>query len=81
MLLHTPLYIQEKDLYELLMAVRTELDDLYDKRMNLKPDAVTDIITRLCCKLDAIDTKDSSTLRTTRKELLKKAQEMDFSSS
>jgi BAG domain len=42
---------------------------------------VAELITRWCCQLDAIDTKDSATLRRMRKELLQRAQAMEDSSS
>ena len=76
MLLHSPLYAQEKDTFEALMTVSTEIDDL-GGQSGVEPKVMTELVTRICCKLDAIDTAGSTHLRAKRKELLKKAESID----
>ena len=77
MLLHSPLYAQEKDVYEKLMAISKEIDDLKasvhdDNTMEQK--FVSEMVTRLCCKLDGVETAGSDNLRSVRKKLLRKAE-------
>jgi hypothetical protein len=37
------------------------------------------MVTRICCKLDEVDTKGSENLRAQRKELIRKAESMEAS--
>lgn len=76
MLLHSPLYAQEKETYEKLLSVSTEIDDLAGQS-GVEPKVLTELVTRICCKLDAIDTSGSEHLRAKRKELLKKAESIE----
>jgi hypothetical protein len=76
MLLHSALYAQEKDGWDALAVLAQELDDLA-----AGPDttaaAMSDLVTRLCCKLDAVDTMGSEHLRARRKQLLRQAEHLD----
>jgi hypothetical protein len=80
MLLHTAQYEREKESYETLMAVRAQLDELEKKTKKIiHPNVivncmVTEYITRICRRLDAIEmTDDSITLRQLRRTLLERA--------
>jgi hypothetical protein len=79
MLLHNELYGKEKEGYEELAAIAKEIDDLASKKKDKKVSqkVVSELVTRICCKLDQVDTKDSDTLRAYRKDLLRKAESVD----
>jgi BAG domain len=88
MLLHSAQYGPDRESYEQLRAVRAQLDQFAMDQQHMRTggdntghEVVAELITRWCCQLDAIDTKDSVTLRRMRKELLQRAQAMDDSSS
>ena len=91
MLLHSPFYAIEKDVYEQLRGIEQEIDDLesniqrsYNSSDNnenqnqlQRPIQVSEMVTRICCKLDTVDIKGSKALRLQRKELIKKAEGLE----
>mmetsp|Transcript_17183 Transcript_17183/g.37592 ORF Transcript_17183/g.37592 Transcript_17183/m.37592 type:complete len:187 (+) Transcript_17183:151-711(+) len=83
MLLHSPLYSSEKDAYEKLQRVRQEINELDRSIRNgtntetKKPGFVSEIATRICCRLDVIDVAGSKALRAQRKELIQKAEGLE----
>ncbi|CAB9510359.1 expressed unknown protein [Seminavis robusta] len=83
MLLHSPEYAQEKEGYEKLQAVAQEIQELQDNISDnsLQPKVISELVTRICCKLDAIDTAGSANLRLQRKELLQKAERLEADNS
>ena len=84
MLMHNELYAKEKDIYDQLSKVEKEIDDL--EAANQKDDGlahpvVSEMVTRICCKLDAIQTDGSTNLRSRRKMLLRRAEALDHNST
>jgi len=91
MLLHSPFYAIEKDVYEQLREIEREIDDMEsniqrsyhssdnnDNQDQLqRPIQVSEMVTRICCKLDAVDIKGSKALRSQRKELIRKAEGLE----
>ena len=54
--------------------------DVLSSRCNSEPlskEVISELVTRICCKLDEVDTRGSDNLRSKRKELLKKAEAID----
>lgn len=82
MLLHSPLYAIEKDTYEKLRTVEDEINEL-DTNIRIgskdtkRKGFVHEMVTRICCKLDAIDVSASKALRAQRKELIRKAEGLE----
>jgi hypothetical protein len=81
MLLHNALYSKEKDGFESLSLLAKQIDELAAKKKTTPANVRSELITRICCRLDDIDTMGSENLRTLRKELIQKAENMDSSSS
>ena len=79
MLLHSPNYQAEKDTYEQLQAVEQEIANLREsiKQQAQKEGYVAEMVTRICCKLDAIDTSGSQGLRAHRKKLIQTAEGLE----
>ena len=91
MLLHSPFYAIGKDVYEQLREIEREIDDMdsniqrsyhssdnNDNQNQLqRPIQVSEMVTRICCKLDAVDIKGSKALRSQRKELIRKAEGLE----
>ena len=81
LLLHSPEYAQEKSGYETLMSISQELsaldEKLQDESQAMEPKMVSEMVTLICCKLDAIDTAGSTNLRTLRKGLIRKAEQLE----
>jgi hypothetical protein len=92
-LMHSPLYTNEKDSYEKLIEIEKEINDLKSSILiresnndnnnnnnnnnNHKPIVVSEMVTRICCKLDLVDTVGSTFIRSQRKELIKKAEGLE----
>ena len=88
MLLHSPLYASEKDSYEKFRQVEREIDDL-ERNTNTNTNTntndekkknqlfVSEMVTRICCRLDTIQVSGSAALRAQRKELIKKAEGLE----
>ena len=90
-LMHSPLYSNEKDSYEKLIGIEKEINDLensiliresiYNNKNNnndhKKPIVVSEMVTRICCKLDLVDTVGSIFIRLKRKELIKKVEGLE----
>ena len=55
----------------------TTRDTTTTEKMESK--VVSELVTRICCKLDAVDTMGSETLRAQRKELLQQAERIEQS--
>ena len=79
MLLHSPLYGQDKEGLEKIQALEKELDELAEKseQEEVTDVAVHELVTQICCKLDGIDVHGSEHLRSVRKKVLQKADELD----
>ncbi len=79
MLLHSPNYQAEKDTYEQLRSVETEINNLEKsiRQQAQKEGYVAEMVTRICCKLDAIDTSGSQGLRAHRKKLIQTAEGLE----
>lgn len=82
MLLHSPIYQNEKDSYEILKQVEDEIMELErsirsGESSKQKEGFVSELVTRVCCRLDAIDVAGSKELRAHRKELIKKAEGLE----
>jgi len=78
-LLHNELYTKEKSAYEALQLIETEIHDLKEKKEKdgLEKKVISELVTRLCCRLDAIEVNKSDTLRSMRKNLLKRVESLD----
>mmetsp|Transcript_36953 Transcript_36953/g.89774 ORF Transcript_36953/g.89774 Transcript_36953/m.89774 type:complete len:158 (+) Transcript_36953:152-625(+) len=81
MLMHNALYAQEKEGFEVLSKLSQEIDNLHSKRASTPTNMLSELITRICCKLDEVDVKGSENLRAQRKALLQKAESMDANSN
>lgn len=78
MLMHNQLYAQEKDGYEALTVLEQKLKELEEEETQDSPAAArAERVTNLCCKLDAVDTQGSENLRSLRKKLLQRAEQID----
>ena len=79
-LMHSPLYAQEKEAFETLSNLSKEIDDLARKKdeSSLSSVFVHEIVTRICCRLDEVDTKGSINLRDRRKKLIVRAEALDY---
>ena len=93
-LMHSPLYSNEKDSYEKLIGIEKEINDLENSILiresinnnnnsnnnnndHQKPIVVSEMVTRICCKLDLVDTVGSIFIRLKRKELIKKVEGLE----
>ena len=81
MLMRNALYAQEKEGFEVLSHLSQEIDELEAKKDSTPANELSELITRICCKLDAVDVKGSENLRALRKELLLKAHNLDAKSN
>jgi hypothetical protein len=77
MLIHSALYAQEKEGFEALSKLSKEIDDLAAEKDSSSPISIHELVTIICCRLDDVDTKGSSNLRSKRKNLLAKAEALD----
>lgn len=77
MLLHNATYAQEKDGYEVLARLGQEIDDLESKKHSTTHHVISELVTRICCKLDAVEINGSENLRALRKKLIRKAEGID----
>jgi hypothetical protein len=86
MLLHSPIYQNEKDSYEKLKQVEDEIvaleksirsNDTSGESSKRREGVVSEMVTRVCCRLDDIDVAGSKELRAPRKELIKKAEGLE----
>ena len=82
MLLHNALYAQEKECYESLSKIDKDIDDLTTKKGETESKVITELVTRICCRLDDVEIpKESQNLRQFRKDLLRKAERIDDSNT
>ena len=82
MLLHSPIYQSERDTYEKLTEVEKDIHELETRIRDrasetTKPGFVSEMATRFCCRLDAIDVAGSKELRAQRKELIQRAEGLE----
>eukprot|EP00584_Thalassiosira_punctigera_P015778 CAMPEP_0172555208 /NCGR_PEP_ID=MMETSP1067-20121228/58297_1 /TAXON_ID=265564 ORGANISM="Thalassiosira punctigera, Strain Tpunct2005C2" /NCGR_SAMPLE_ID=MMETSP1067 /ASSEMBLY_ACC=CAM_ASM_000444 /LENGTH=200 /DNA_ID=CAMNT_0013343721 /DNA_START=31 /DNA_END=633 /DNA_ORIENTATION=+ len=76
LLLHSPLFEQDKEGIEKLTALVNEIERIDQGRrsrdMNNK--LVQELIIQVCCKIDAVETNGSEALRKMRKQTIKRAE-------
>ena len=82
MLLHSPVYQTEKESYEKLKKVEADIVGLESSIRDSTSEAqkegfVAEMVTRICCRLDAIDVAGSKELRAQRKELIQRAEGLE----
>ena len=85
MLMCTPAYKADQKALEQIKTLNNELDMVLQRKQHpdkmekdiLSNGAVSELITSICCKLDAVDVSGSSTLRDMRKKVLHRAEEID----
>ena len=75
MLMRSPAYARDEQAITAIEAVRREIDALEAKRDEADAAALEELSTQLCCKLDAVDVGDSSSLRSLRREQLKRCEQ------
>ena len=80
MLMHSAEYAADAQAFEALSAVSKEIAEL-EKRADLSAAAREELVTQVCCKLDAVEVNGSSTLRELRRAQLKRAQAISASGS
>lgn len=79
MLLHNETYAADKEGAEAISALVKEMDELASSSSRTA-ETVHELVTQICCKLDAVDTHGSETLRVMRKNAMAKAEELSSSS-
>jgi hypothetical protein len=80
MLLHNALFANERECFESLSALEKEIDELASKKEETDAHLLSELVTRICCKLDGVDTKGSENLRSFRKDLIRNAESIESSS-
>lgn len=75
MALHNEHYAQDQDGIAAIEKILAESDELKDENVDAR--VVHERVTQLCCKLDAVDTNGSTTLRQYRKAALARVQALD----
>jgi hypothetical protein len=82
MLLHNEFYAADQAGVTAINALTKEIDELVAKADDsTSPAVIHELVTQICCKLDAIDTNGSDILRTMRKQAIAKAEALDISLS
>lgn len=78
MLMHNARYAQEKESYEKLQEIEKEIEELNEKSSELAKKVKSELVTRICCKLDEVElNREFVELRAKRKELIQKAENID----
>lgn len=77
MLLHNKEYAADREAFEQIHALKKELENLASSENGKSPEVVHELVTQICCKLDAVDIHGSETLRKIRKDILKQAESID----
>mmetsp|Transcript_8176 Transcript_8176/g.11787 ORF Transcript_8176/g.11787 Transcript_8176/m.11787 type:complete len:173 (+) Transcript_8176:201-719(+) len=77
MLLHNESYATDREGVEAISSILHEIDEVSSKANTLSPKVIHELVTRLCCKLDGIETHGSETLRAMRKQAIAKAEAID----
>ncbi len=82
LLFHSPLYEQDREGIDKLIALSKEIDRVETDRRNHVIDnkTVQELIIQVCCKLDCVETHGSEALRKVRKATIKKAEEVAHNS-
>ncbi|KAL7533459.1 hypothetical protein ACHAXR_010385 [Thalassiosira sp. AJA248-18] len=78
LLLHSPLYANDKEGIDKLSELNKEINkiDMARRTRDMKNKMVQELIIQICCKIDGVDTNGSESLRTYRKLTVKKAEEV-----
>uniref|UniRef100_A0A7S2H4E9 Ubiquitin-like domain-containing protein n=1 Tax=Helicotheca tamesis TaxID=374047 RepID=A0A7S2H4E9_9STRA len=78
MLLHNEFFAADKKGIDAINAQLSGIDDLEKKikEGSLQHKVVDELITRICCNLDAVDTNGSERLRAMRKDAIRKAESL-----
>uniref|UniRef100_A0A7S4V6Q1 Ubiquitin-like domain-containing protein n=1 Tax=Ditylum brightwellii TaxID=49249 RepID=A0A7S4V6Q1_9STRA len=78
MLLHNEFYATDKKGIDAIAVLTDEIKVLEEKiaAESLEQKVVDELITRVCCKLDCVDTNGSERLRAMRKEAIRKAESL-----
>lgn len=79
MLLHNESYAADKQAIDEIASLKAQIDALEARKESTPKDELHEQVTVICCKLDAVDTHGSESLRAMRKEALKKAEAIDSS--
>mmetsp|Transcript_18884 Transcript_18884/g.21058 ORF Transcript_18884/g.21058 Transcript_18884/m.21058 type:complete len:163 (+) Transcript_18884:42-530(+) len=74
MLIHNEHYAKDKKGITTICELTKEIDDLADNTTDKSPKVLQELITRICCKLDSVDTHGSENLRAMRKRAIQKAE-------
>mmetsp|Transcript_12344 Transcript_12344/g.19677 ORF Transcript_12344/g.19677 Transcript_12344/m.19677 type:complete len:103 (+) Transcript_12344:2-310(+) len=76
LMMHSPLYEQDKEGIEKLTGLMEEIDKVDTGRRNrdMNNTTVQELIIQVCCKIDAVETNGSEALRKMRKQTIKKAE-------
>jgi len=77
-LLHSPLYAQDKEGVETLLTLGKDIDRIDTGRRNrdMNNKLVQELIIQVCCKIDAVETNGSDALRKMRKMTVKRAEDV-----
>ena len=68
---------RDKLVFQALDKIAAEIEHLGTQRDILPEIVLSELITKICIRLDSIETNGSQLLRSKRKELLRTAQQMD----
>ena len=69
---------EEQKQNEALSDLEQEIHELKQQRSSLESKVLTELITRICCRLDGIDVGGSMTLRNRRKSLIQQAETLEI---
>lgn len=76
-LLHNQAYARDQVGVTAITELQREIDELAAKAQDTPPNVVHEIVTQICCKLDAIDVSGSEQLRYLRKQAIAKVEGID----
>lgn len=80
MLLHNELYASHRESVDTISAILKETAELASKTDDsgiASPEVIREFVTRICCRLDGVDTHGSASLRAMRKKAILKAEALD----
>lgn len=77
MLLHNESYAADKEGAAKISELIKEIDELAARAESIPPDAVHELVTQICCKLDGVETHGSDSLRAMRKRAIERAESVD----
>jgi hypothetical protein len=78
LLLHSPLYAQDKGGIDALTNLNMEIDKVDEGRRNrdMEDKVVQELIIQICCKIDVVETNGSDALRKMRKQTIQRAEKV-----